>query len=82
MPVPEDPDEQIVSDTIAQLKGDRERQGLSMYRVAQLASLDERTISKVEAGSQNPTLYTLLKIARAQGITLSRLLAKAERSKE
>ena len=80
--MPADPDEKIVADTIAQLKGDREAQGLSMYRVAQLAGLDERTISKVEAGSQNPTLYTLLKIARAQGVTLSRLIARAERSKE
>ena len=80
--MPKDPDEKIVADAIAQLKGNREGQGLSMYRVAQLAGLDERTISKVEAGDQNPTLYTLLRIARAQGVTLSRLIAQAERSNE
>jgi transcriptional regulator with XRE-family HTH domain len=50
-----------------------------MYRVAQLSGLDERTISKVEAGKQNPMLYTLPKIARAQGVTLSELLSKAQK---
>lgn len=73
-----EPDQRIVDSLVASLRENREQQGLSMYRVAQISGLDERTISKVESGKINPTLLTILRIARAQGIKVGSLLSQFE----
>lgn len=50
-----------------------------MYRVKQLVDLSDRTVSKVENHLQSPTLYTLLKMAKAQGIGVGELLTEIEK---
>ena len=76
--MPADPDDLIVETLVARLKNRREQQGLSKYRVGQISGLHQSSIGKIEAGQQSPTLFTLLKIARALDVTLSALLAEAE----
>ena len=53
----------------------REAKELSQEKLARLADVANNTIIKIEAGkNQNPTLYTLKKIAKALEISVDDLI--------
>ena len=54
----------------------REKQGMSRFRLAINAALDDRQIRDIENGTHNPTLLTMERIADALRIPLSVLLSE------
>ena len=56
------------------LKWERERRALSMSRLAQMAGTHASEISRLEKGSRDPRLSTMVRLARALEIPLSDLL--------
>jgi ribosome-binding protein aMBF1 (putative translation factor) len=67
---------------MAELKAERERQGLTITQLAERCGLDKGAISKLETGRQiNPTLDTLSRIATGLGLTLSVLLRSEKSNK-
>jgi len=62
------------------LRQEREKQGLSMNRVAERAGLSQQMVSYVEREMRNPTLETLLRIAVALEIDLAQVLQTAQKT--
>ena len=62
------------------LREDRERQGISMTRLAEMAGLSQGMISLVEHEHRNPSLDSMLRICIALSIKLSVVLNRAERA--
>jgi len=56
------------------LRKARLKAGLSQMQVATSIRADKSYISNLEQGKKNPTLFTLSKLARSIGISISRLL--------
>ena len=52
----------------------REQKGWSQSDLARACNKDRQAIEKLENGKVNPTLYTLLEIANALEISLSKLV--------
>ena len=52
----------------------REKKGWSQSDLARACSKDRQSIEKLENGKVNPTLYTLLAVANALGISVSKLV--------
>lgn len=52
----------------------REQKGWSQSDLARACNKDRQAIEKLENGKVNPTLYTLLEIANALEVTLSKLV--------
>ena len=52
----------------------REQKGWSQSDLARACNKDRQAIEKLENGKVNPTLFTLLEVAEALGISLSKLL--------
>jgi DNA-binding XRE family transcriptional regulator len=50
------------------------------YRLAQLAQLDQRAVSRIEKGEFSPTLRALLKLSSALGLKLSAVFWEVEQS--
>jgi transcriptional regulator with XRE-family HTH domain len=61
------------------LREERERQDLSMNKVAERAGLSQPMVSFVEREMRNPTLETLLRICAALDIDLANVISKAKR---
>jgi transcriptional regulator with XRE-family HTH domain len=60
---------------MAELKAERERQGLTLAQLAERSGVDKGAISKLETGRQaNPTVDTLSRIAAGLGIRVGLLL--------
>jgi transcriptional regulator with XRE-family HTH domain len=57
----------------------REARGDSQSAIADRADVSRYYYSCIELGERNPTLLVLAQIAHALGITLSELIAQAER---
>ncbi|MBP7768713.1 helix-turn-helix transcriptional regulator [Candidatus Woesebacteria bacterium] len=55
---------------VVSLKEKRESLGLTQEKLAQLSNVPRTTITKVESGSRNATLETLMKIAEALGTSV------------
>ncbi|SRR6266404_2806573 len=55
---------------VVALRKERENRGLTQAKLAQLSKLPRATITKVESGSRNATLQTLIAIAQAMGKTV------------
>ena len=51
------------------LRKKRERLGLTQEKLAQLSNLPRTTITRVESGTRNATLQTLMSLAQAMGST-------------
>ena len=75
----ENREQRIVWALVDALKANREELGLSMYQVQKMVGISDRTVSKVESHDQNPTLYTLLTMAKAQEVDLGPILADVEK---
>jgi transcriptional regulator with XRE-family HTH domain len=70
-----------VSSQVADLlRQERERQNVSMTRLAELSGLSQGMISLVEHEHRNPSLDTLLRICHALKIELSTVMNQAERN--
>lgn len=52
----------------------REQKGWSQSDLARACSKDRQSIEKLENGKVNPTLFTLLEVANALGISVSKLV--------
>src|SRR5438477_2243033 len=62
---------------MAELKAERERQGLTLAQLAERSGLDKGAISKLETGRQaNPTIDTLSRIATGLGLTFATTLRR------
>jgi transcriptional regulator with XRE-family HTH domain len=60
---------------MADLKAERERQGLTLAQLAERSGIDKGAISKLETGRQvNPTVDTLSRIAAGLGVRVGLLL--------
>jgi transcriptional regulator with XRE-family HTH domain len=71
------PPEKVVCNVVRLIRAERERQGVSMNVLAERAGLSQPMISLVERDLRNPTLDTLLRIANALELDLSKVIAKA-----
>lgn len=61
-----------LSAALAELRAERERQGLSLADVSERTGIDRSTLSKLETGKVcNPTVGTLRSLARALNKRLS-----------
>ena len=56
----------------------REAQGLSQEDLGFEAEIDRTYVSGVERGIRNPTVRTILRLARALGVSPSSLMRRAE----
>jgi transcriptional regulator with XRE-family HTH domain len=70
--------ESVSSNAASLLRQERERRGVSMTRLAEMAGLSQGMISLVEHEHRNPSLDTLLRICIALKIDLSKVLSRAE----
>jgi transcriptional regulator with XRE-family HTH domain len=62
----------FMHEVMASLKTERERQGLTLAKVAKRTGIDQAALSKLETGRNgNPTLDTLYRIAQALGKVIS-----------
>ena len=62
-----------------ELRARREGRGLSQEKLADLAGLHRNFIGLIERGQRNPTYLTLTAISSKLGLSLSDLVAAAER---
>lgn len=60
------------------LQKERIEKDLSIYRLARLSGLNERSIDFIEKGERTPTIDTLFRIALALDLNASDLLRDAE----
>lgn len=72
--------ESVCSHVARILKQEREKQGISMTRLAELAGLSQGMISLIEHELRNPSLDTLLRICAPLDLELSAVLHRAERA--
>jgi transcriptional regulator with XRE-family HTH domain len=78
---PDKKSQQTVCSRVAHiLRKEREKQGISMNLVAERAGLSQQMVSYVERGMRNPTLETLLRMAAAIQVDLSKVLKQAQRT--
>lgn len=56
----------------------RENKGLSQEQLAELAGIHRTYIGDVERGTRNIALVNMTRIAKALGVTLSRLIREME----
>ena len=54
-----------------QIKKSRLKKNISQVQLAQLCNMQKASISRLEAGQSNPTLFTVHKIAKALEVPLS-----------
>ena len=59
----------------------REKKGLSQERLADLAGIHRTYIGDVERGTRNIALINMDRIAKALGVSLSRLVKDMEKEK-
>lgn len=64
---------------ISLLRQERERRQLSKYFIAQESGLSPQMIAYVENGDRNPTLETVLRIAKALDLDLAEVIKRAQR---
>lgn len=72
--------ESVCSNVARILRQERERKGISMTRLAEMAGLSQGMISLFEHEERNPSLDTLMRICTALDLPLSAVLARAERA--
>jgi transcriptional regulator with XRE-family HTH domain len=56
----------------------REEKDLTQEALAELASLDPTYISGIERGMRNPSVLSVLRIAKALGVTTSKLMERVD----
>lgn len=56
------------------IKIERMRKNLTQFQLAEMIEVHEKYIGKIESGKQNLTIKTLIKLANALGVELSKLV--------
>ncbi len=56
------------------LRRQREKREFTQEKLGELAELDPTYVSGIERGIRNPSVLSLLRIARALGVTVARLV--------
>lgn len=69
-----DNEKAIVKKVCQRLHDERLKQGLSQQRVSEMSRLRRTGVRHIESLETNPTLYSLLKLAKALNIELSQIL--------
>jgi transcriptional regulator with XRE-family HTH domain len=69
-----DADRKTVERICRTLRDSRLQQGISQQQLAETAGISRTGLRHIESLATNPTLYSLLKIAKALNIDLVRLL--------
>jgi len=64
----------LVSVVAGNIKALRERKGLSLSELAQVAGIGKSTLSMLESGSANPNIETLWALAAALGVPFGELI--------
>lgn len=77
-----DRDQKIVDALIARLVAVRVKRGISQNRLSEIAGMSRSGLRHLESGENNPTLYSLLRIARALEIKLGPLLGTLVREQD
>lgn len=72
-----DPYRIVIGQVARLLREERERQKLSMSRVAEMAGLSQQMVSYVERGMRTPTLETLLRISGALRVDVADIIHAA-----
>lgn len=66
------------SDTLKKIafniKVERMRKNLTQFQLAEMIEVHEKYIGKIESGKQNLTIKTLIKLANALGVSLTKLV--------
>lgn len=66
------------SDTLKKIafniKVERMRKNLTQFQLAEMIEVHEKYIGKIESGKQNLTIKTLIKLANALGVRLTKLV--------
>ena len=57
----------------------REEKGYTQERLGERAELDPTYISGIERGVRNPSVISLVRVAKALGVTVAELLAGVEK---
>jgi XRE family transcriptional regulator, regulator of sulfur utilization len=74
----EDPASRINDAVLRHLARLRKERGLSLEEVARRAGIDRSYLGLLERGMRRPTLEVAIRVARALGQPLSKILKKAE----
>ena len=56
------------------IKIERMRKNLTQFQLGEMIEVHEKYIGKIESGKQNLTIKTLIKLANALGVKLSKLV--------
>ena len=76
--IDDEPVQEAVADVILAIRQERERRGVSMYRLAKHTGLHASTIGLIERGERNPSLFVILKMSEALEISLGEILSSLE----
>ena len=80
--MPSDPEQQVVDAVLARLVQARVKKGISQNRLAELTGLSRSGIRHLEDGETNPTLYSILKIAKALNVKIGRMIGSVMKNGE
>jgi len=72
--VKNDPERAIVKSICKQLLDERKRQQISQQRLSEMAGISRTGLRHIESLETNPTLYSLLKLAKALNVDLTSIL--------
>lgn len=67
-------EEEIIKKIAFNIKVERMRKNLTQFQLAEMIDVHEKYIGKVESGKQNLTIKTLIKLANALDVKLSKLV--------
>ena len=67
-------EEEIIKKIAFNIKVERMRKNLTQFQLAEMIDVHEKYIGQVESGKQNLTIKTLIKLANALDIKLSKLV--------
>lgn len=67
-------EEEIIKKIAFNIKVERMRKNLTQFQLAEMVDVHEKYIGKVESGKQNLTIKTLIKLADALDVNLSKLV--------
>lgn len=72
--VKHDPAKSTVNDVCKKLIEERQRQEISQQRLSEMAGISRTGLRHIESLETNPTLYSLLKVAKALDVDLADML--------
>lgn len=67
-------EEEIIKKIAFNIKVERMRKNLTQFQLAEMIDVHEKYIWKVESGKQNLTIKTLIKLANALDVKLTKLV--------